>query len=232
MWMTVLLLAITVNFEPTRIGLVPLLLARDKPLLQLWAFLAGSVTVSLTAGFLVLFVFHRDSFGIGRFDPGWIQITLGIIALVSSVIILQRWKNTRPRKSLASADRLSLSTKPSLGRRFAELVRRILRKDSAPLVAALVGICVGLPSVDYLALLAFIAKSGTPPLDQAAALITFVLIGSLVVFLPLVGLMVARERPLGRLHRFGQWIRLRCHTPLHYAGLLAVAGCLLIGLGL
>jgi hypothetical protein len=119
-----------------------------------------------------------------------------------------------------------------LGRRFAELVRRILRKDSAPLVAALVGICVGLPSVDYLALLAFIAKSGTPPLDQAAALITFVLIGSLVVFLPLVGLMVARERPLGRLHRFGQWIRLRCHTPLHYAGLLAVAGCLLIGLGL
>ncbi len=52
MWMTVLLLAITVNFEPTRIGLVPLLLARDKPLLQLWAFLAGSVTVSLTAGFL------------------------------------------------------------------------------------------------------------------------------------------------------------------------------------
>lgn len=230
MWMTVLLLAIAINFEPTRIGLVPLLLARDKPLLQLWAFLVGNLTVSLTAGFLVLFVFHRDPFGIGRFDTGWIQIGLGILALASSAIMLQHWKNTRLNQGLATVDGPSLPAKPSLGRRFAELVRRILRKDSSPLVAALVGISVGLPSVDYLALLAFIAKSGTHPLNQAAALITFVLTGSLVVFLPLVGLMVARERPFARLHRFGEWIRSR--PPLHYAGLLAVAGCLLISLGL
>jgi hypothetical protein len=49
-------------------------------------------------------------------------------------------------------------------------MRIILRKDGGPLVATLVGISFGLPSVDFLALLAFIAKSEKPPLSQAVAL--------------------------------------------------------------
>ena len=56
MWTTVLVLAIAVNFEPTRIGLVPLMLVRPRPLLQLFAFLCGCLAMTLSIGLLVLFV--------------------------------------------------------------------------------------------------------------------------------------------------------------------------------
>ena len=55
MWVSVLLLALAVNLEPTRICLVPLLLARDRPRRQLIAFLAGNLTMSLGFGLLALF---------------------------------------------------------------------------------------------------------------------------------------------------------------------------------
>jgi hypothetical protein len=60
-WATVLVLAISVIFEPIRIGLVVLMLNRRRPLLQLLAFLCGGLTMGVGAGLVVLFILGTAS---------------------------------------------------------------------------------------------------------------------------------------------------------------------------
>lgn len=223
--MTVLVLAIAVNFEPTRIGLVPLLLARDRPLLQLLAYLAGSFTISLAFGMSALFAFDKFPFGTDSSGGGKAQIAVGVLALVIAAIMALRWMRAR-----ATADQIPPGT-AAQGKtdKFTESVRRILVKGKSPWLSGLIGVGVGLPSVDYLAVLIIIATSRTPKMEQAAALLVFTLIGSLVVMAPLVSYLITPTKTLDVLDRFGTWVRSR--TRIEYAGLLALVGVLLIGVG-
>ncbi len=123
---------------------------------------------------------------------------------------------------------VSQSAKPRRIDKLDDLVRKILRKSRSPWVAGLVGVGVGLPSIHFLAVLAIIATSGTPPSQKVVALVTFILPGSLVVLTPFVGLLIAPARTLDAFDRFGIWISSR--SQIEYAGLLAAVGCLLIGL--
>lgn len=229
--MTVLLLAIAVNFEPTRIGLVPLLLAREKPLLQLVAFLVGNLTVSTGFGVLVLFVFHRNPFGTSSSNGGIAQIAIGATALLISAVLALRWLSTRRRsnESLPAAGAPAQTVQPRRVDKFTGAVRKILRKGRSPWLAGLVGVSTGLPSPDYLAVLVIIATSNTSPTQQLAALITFVLTGSLVVLGPLIGFLAAPAKTLAVVDRFGAWTRSRSQA--EYAGLLAAVGCLLVVVG-
>lgn len=224
MWMSVLLLALAVNLEPTRIGIVPLLLARERPLLQLVSFLAANLTLSLGFGMLVLFVLHRNPLALGSSTSGQAQIAIGAIALAIAGVMAGRWIIVRRRNQLGQEHGGSGPGK------LTEMVRRILRKGRSPWFAALVGLGVGLPSVDYIAVLAVIATSGAPSSHQAAALVSFVITGSMVVLLPLLGFLMAPAKTLHFVDRFGTWVRSR--SLIEYAGLLAVVGCVLIGLGL
>ena len=89
---------------------------------------------------------------------------------------------------------------------------------------------MGLPSVDYLAVLIIIGTSQRSQPEQAAALVTFVLLGSLVVMVPLIGYIIAPAKTLDVIERFAAWTRSR--SQIEYAGLLALIGVLLIGLGI
>lgn len=230
MWLTVLLLALALNLEPTRIGLVPLLLTREKPLLQLLAFLAGNLTVSFGFGLLVLFVLHRNPFGSDNFSGGQVQTAVGLVVLVIAAILAARWLAVRRRK-VHDTGGSDPSAQP--GSRpihtFTNTVRQILRKGRSPWLAALVGTGAGLPSVDYMAVLAIIATSQAAPPEQAAALLSFILVGSLVVLAPLLGFLMAPAATLRLVNGFGAWIRAR--SQIEYALLLAAVGCLLIVLG-
>lgn len=219
MWMSVLLLAIAVNFEPTRLALVPLLLSRENPRRQLIAFLAGSLTLSVSSGLLILFVFHRMPLSFSMPDAGHVQIAVGTLAVVIALIMALRWMNTRSRASAASQDPGSLS-----GR-----VRTLLQTGNSPWFAGLVGAGTGLPSLDSLGVFAIIAASQTPPAQQLVALLMFTVIGSLVVLATLTALLLASARALELLNRFGIWIRSR--NLLQYAVLLAAVGVLLIVIG-
>jgi len=223
--MTVLALAIAVNFEPTRIGLVPLLLARKQPLLQLLAYLVGSFTVSLTVGMSALFAFDRLPFGSNSFNGGKAQIAVGILALAIATILAVRWMRARKTLDQVSSGPTESSRADNLTKSF----RRVLVRGQSPWLAGLIGVGVGLPSVDYIAVLIIIATSGTPRVEQAAALLVFTLIGSLVVMAPLISYLLAPTKTLDVLTRFGTWIRSR--SRIEYAGLLALIGLLLIGLG-
>ena len=56
MWITLLVMAVAVSFEPFRIGMTVLMLNRPRPLLQLFAFLCGGFAMGVTVGLVVLFV--------------------------------------------------------------------------------------------------------------------------------------------------------------------------------
>ena len=232
MWTTVLVLAIAVNFEPTRIGLVPLMLSRQRPVLQLVAYLSGNVTMTLTFGLLVLFVFERSPLGTSSSSGGRAQIIIGAIAIAVATVILLKTLRTRVRSRRATANHVQPAGVPGNSRaadKVTKIVRGLFARGHSPWLSGLVGVGVGLPSVDYLALLVVIATSRTSPPEQALALVTFVTIGNAVVFLPLISYLLRPQQTLEKLDRFGAWIRSR--SQLDYAVMLAAIGVLFVGLG-
>jgi hypothetical protein len=54
MWITLLVMAIAVSFEPFRLGMTVLILNRPRPTLQLLAFLGGGFAMGTTVGLVVL----------------------------------------------------------------------------------------------------------------------------------------------------------------------------------
>ena len=224
MWTTVLVLAIAVNFEPTRIGLVPLMLSRQRPVLQLVAYLSGNVATTLTFGLLVLFVFERSPLGTSSSNGGRAQIVIGAIALTFAAVMVLT--SVRGRKAMAGT---AGSNSPRAVDKMTRVVSNIFRKGNSPWLSGLVGVGVGLPSVDYLALLVVIATSKTSPAEQATALIVFLFIGNAVVTVPLISYLLRPKQTLKVLDRFGAWIRSR--SRIEYAALLAAIGVLFIGLG-
>jgi len=223
-WITVVLLAFAVNVEPTRFILLPFLLARNRPLVQLLAYLIGCVSVNLVFGFLILFVFHQNPLGDSASGGGRAQIAVGALALAIAVVMAVRWRLSR------GGDDSAAEAKPSRSlERFTNSVRKLLGRGQSPVFAGFLGVSIGVPSVDYLAVLLIIGTSGKPPTEQAAALVTFVLLGSIVVIAPLIGYLFSPKGTLEKLDRFAVWTRTR--SQVEYAGLLALIGCLLIGLG-
>lgn len=225
MWTTVVLLGIAVNFEPTRIGLLPLLLTREQPVRQLLAYLVGSATVSLSFGMAALLSFDRLPFASSSSGGGRTQIAIGIVAVAVAMTMAVHWMLARKRVEVASPDLVD-GGKVDM---FTKSVRRVLTKGRSPWLAGLIGVGVGLPSVDYVAVLIIIATSGAPRTEQACALLAFTIIGSLVVITPLISYLIAPTKTLAVLIRFGTWVRSR--SRIEYAGLLGLIGFLFIGLG-
>lgn len=215
MWTTVLTLALALNLEPFRVGLVPLMLSRPRPFLQLAAFLCGGLAMAISAGVVVLFVFDRSPLGGDRGDGARVQVTIGVLALVIAAVMAV-W----PSRA-AGADR---PPNKAMTR-----VRAILRRGSSPWWAAAIGLGTGLPSVDYLAVLLVIGSSGAAQGSQLGALLGFLLVGNAVVWLPLASLVVAPQRTRIWLGRFQDWVQTR--TRRDFAVLLAVLGVVLVGIG-
>lgn len=235
MWTTVLVLAIAVNFEPTRIGLVPLMLVRPRPLLQLFAFLCGCLTMTFSVGLLVLFVFHKSPLGTDKSNGAVIQIVVGAIALVVAAVLASnltlRRNSGDPVPSATITDAAGAAEPaPRAIDRMSTMVKSILQKGNSPWFAALVGLGVGLPSVDYMAILIVIGASGAAPLAQAAALVTFLVIGHAVVAIPLVSYLVAPARTSDAVARFQTWIQAR--TRREFAVLLTIIGLIMVGIGI
>jgi hypothetical protein len=222
--MTVLMLALAVNLEPTRIGLVPLLLSRQKPILQLLAYFVAGTSTTLGFGLLVLFVFHRNPFGTAGGNGATAQIVVGALALTVAVAMAVREFRQRRGRGVQSAQ-----AQPGGVDKFIAAVKKVLAKGRSPWLAALVGMLAGLPSVDYMAVLVVIATAKVPPVEQAAALLAFNLIGSLVVTAPIISYLIAPARTLELVNRLGAWTKSR--SRIEYAVVLAFVGCVLLGIG-
>lgn len=228
MWTSVLVLAVALNFEPTRFVLVPMLLSRRQPLVQLLAYSVGSITVNLVFGLLILFVFRSNPLGTDASAGGKAQIAVGLVALIIAVIMAIRSRRIRPNEKV---DAITFNG-PDQARGIEKALvgaRVILRKGSSPWFAGLLGMGVGLPSVDFMAVLVIIGTSHKPPLEQTAALVTFIIIGGLVILPVFIGYLFAPAKTLQYIERFAAWTRSR--SQLEYSALVAFVGAVLVAVG-
>lgn len=234
-WATVLVLGLTVSFEPTRLALIALLLTRPRPIRHLVVFQITGLSISLSVGLTVLFVFHHSFLGKSDVSPAALQVGFGallllVAAVLASNIPLNRFSRQKVPTGADEADLEDVPAAPPGRRtRMFQRVRGFARGESSALSAS-IGAATAMPSVDYFALLAIIIASKVPPLEQAAALLTFLLLAGIGAWLPLLGFIVAPGKTRIWVQRFSVWIRSRTRRQ---AGLfVAVVGAILIAIGL
>lgn len=96
--------------------------------------------------------------------------------------------------------------------------------------AGVAGLGIALPSVDYLAVLAVIAASGTAASTQVGTLLLFQVVAFAPVEIPLISYLIAPDRTRATLSALSEWLRTRRRREVSI--LLAVVGCVLLGAGL
>lgn len=231
MWITVLVMAFAVSLEPFRIGMVVLMLSRPRPVLQLSAFLAGGFAMGTTVGAIVLFVLRPALSGSHQFTLPRVQIAIGAMALIAVAVVASNVLEGRfARKRPADTPDDGGDDGEGDGRgRLATRVRRVLTGPSS-WVAAVAGLGIALPSVDYLAVLAVIVASSAAPLTQVGALAAFGVVAFALVEIPLITYLAAPDLTRASMARLDCWIRTRRRREV--AALLAGLGCVLILIGI
>ncbi|WP_210419560.1 GAP family protein [Mycolicibacterium sp. ELW1] len=239
MWTTVVLLGLAVSIEPARIALIALLLTRPRPARHLTVFLCTGLAMSLSVGFAVLFIFHHSFLGKADLNPALIQIGIGVVAVLLGALLMSKIPLRQfSRKEMAEvpaggANETVLEVEQELApgrwKRLTAKVRAFVQGESSWFSGS-IGAALAMPSVDYMALLALIIASKTPPAEQAAALVTFLLLASWAAVIPLLSFMVAPAKTRVWVQSFNEWIRTR--TRRHAGIFVTVVGVVLIGVGL
>lgn len=235
MWTTIAVLALALNFEPTRLGIIALLVIRPHPIRQLIALLAGSFLTSAIVGLVVLLLIHHGVPTFDRFNGAKVQIAVGIAAVLAAILLAS---NISTRATTSSrSPRLALATTPFAdeaqiqNRLVAWVIARAdgLIRGGSPWFTAAIGVCIAIPSIDYLALLTIIATSGVELMVQITALLTFLTVANVVLLIPIASYLMAPDRTRGALERLRDWMLARRRRD--FAILLAIAGGLMIALG-
>ncbi|ORB75070.1 GAP family protein [Mycobacterium scrofulaceum] len=238
MWITVLVLAGAVMFEPIRLGLVVLLLSRRRPLVQLLVFLGGGFAMGVGAGVIVLFIL-RAAPVVGHVNVAEVQIASGLVALLIAVVLATKVslpKLARPVPADAAAGGgggiggvgLLEGATPNGRRPLAERARRFFRGDSLS-VAAVSGMGASLPSANYMGSMAAILASHAAPVTQVQALLAFNLVAFTVAEIPLIGYLAAPQKTRAFMAALQDWLRSRGRRDI--AALVAAGGCLMLVLG-
>jgi hypothetical protein len=207
-WITVVVMAIAIGLEPFRIGMTVLMLNRPRPQWQLFAFLCGGFAMGMTVGLVVLFVFRGLLLESTHFTLPKVQMVIGTMALLAAVYL---WVRPGP----ANDDDGWLSR---FGRR--------LTQGGSLWVAAVGGLAIALPSLDFLAVLAVILASGAGAATQGAALVVFQVVAFTLVEVPLVAYLLAPQRTLAAMTSLNEWMRARRRREV--AALLGAVGAILV----
>lgn len=217
MWITLLVMAVAISLEPFRVSMTVLLINQPRPLLHLLAFLVGGFTMGTAVGLIVLFAL-RPALGSAHFTLPRVQIVIGALALVAAAVVAS---GVLGRKRDDDTDR---GAGP-----LATRIRRLLNGRSV-WAAGIAGLGIALPSVDYLAVLAVIAASGTVAATQVGALMLFQVVAFALVEIPLISYVVDPDSTRKALAALHDWLKSRRRREV--AVLLAVVGCVLLGAGL
>lgn len=235
MWTTVIVLALALNLEPNRLGVIGLLLLRPEPIRQLLVFLCSSFVVNSATGLIVLFMVNRGSVLKGDSSSAIMQIGVGTLALLVAAVLLTsiRMPGGKGRAAGAPAPTGESTGVPSTGLalvdNFTKRAGRLVEGRSLWFAGAL-GVGIALPSVDFVALLLLIASSGEPLRVQTTALFTFLIVANTILLIPMVGYFAAKEKTIRALENLRSWVLARSRRD--YAVLLAIAGALMVTVGL
>ncbi|WP_310768095.1 GAP family protein [Mycobacterium sp. Z3061] len=226
MWIPILVMALAVSLEPFRIGMTVLMLNRPRPLLQLGAFLCGGFSMGVSVGLVVIFVFRRRLVASAHLTLPTVQVLIGGLAVVVAAVlavrvVVERFRPGRP----VAGDPVERET---YVRRLHMWVRQLLTGRQL-WVAALAGLGIALPSVDYLAALAVILASGAAAADQVGALLLYNVVAFALVEVSLLAYLLAPGTTRRSLTALNTWVGSRRRVEV--AALLLFVGLVLIGAG-
>ncbi|BDX34816.1 hypothetical protein TUM20985_53630 [Mycobacterium antarcticum] len=212
MWPTLLMMAVAVSLEPFRVGMTVLMLNRRRPQLQLLVFLCGGFAMGTTVGLVVLFVLRQRLMESNHFTLPKVQLAIGGLALVVAVYLA-----LRPRPADA-------------GEGWTSTLALRLTHGGSLWAAAVAGLAIALPSVDFLAVLAVILASGIGAATQVAALMLFQVVAFMLVEIPLIAYLIAPQRTLAAMTSLNEWVRSRRRREV--AATLGTVGAVLVTVGL
>jgi hypothetical protein len=235
MWTTVIILALALNLEPNRLGIIGLLLLRPEPIRQLLVFLCSNFLVSAATGLGILFFVNRGSVLKGDTSSAIMQISMGTLALLVAAVLFTniRMPGSKARATGPTAPTGESAAVPSSGLalvdNFTKRAGRLVQGRSLWFAGTL-GVAIALPSVDFVALLLLIASSGEPFKIQTTALFTFLIVANTILLIPMIGYFAAKEKTMRTLENLRSWVLSRRRRD--YAILLTIAGALMVTVGL
>jgi Sap, sulfolipid-1-addressing protein len=203
-------LALLASLSPTALLIAAVYLGSARPRLTGLFYLAGAVIMTIIMAIVVLLVLHSVGLNQPReHEPRYgLRLGLGVIALVAGIVVAVR-KPKQPDPD-----------KPMQG-----FMSRLVASPG-PVSAFVVGILVFTPGVTFVAAMQVIATAKASIEAIVTAAILVVVINVLLVWLPIVLHLIAPGPTTRYLTAFNAW--LRAHGPVLLAGVLVVAGVILI----
>ena len=211
----VLLLSLLAAIDPVRIGITALLIARPRPMLNLFAFWLGGIVAGISAAFAVLFFLRDFTLAVMRAvdsatsNPitAYVQLSVGALALSAAALLIARSAARQHPPVPAGAGQstvllLEPDTSPASGR----LSIRCRLANGSISVAFIAGVALATPPVEYMAaMLAIVATERAAPAQLAAAL-GFTVVAFTVVEVPLITYLTAPTQTMAVVRRVNAWI--------------------------
>jgi hypothetical protein len=182
----------------TLLTAVTVMLFLPNPKRLLVGYLLGGLLVSLTIGFLIVFVVHHSGATSTTQDsvsPAT-DIALGLLLLVAAYVLRsERMERRRERKK---QEKEGVDKGPSK-------VERVLGRGSAR-VTFLVGMLLTLPGVSYLAALHELDNLNYGTVTTILVILGFNVMLLILLEIPLIGYVFAPERTVVAVQNFRDWL--------------------------
>lgn len=225
LWNSVVFLGFGMAIDPLRLGLVVALLSRQRPMLNLLAFWLGGMVAGIGVGMAVLVLMRETALvaiqsaaltiarvrsSIAIFSGGRLQITIGVIALLSLAILTVR-QRVRAKKQvgmrgLGDGSAVAMQPRPGLLARLGTITHAILRRASF-WPAFLVGLGSATPPVETLVLLTVILASGAAVGTQLGAFIVYTVMVLAAIEIPLLCYLAKPDRTQAVMLQLQNWIQ-------------------------
>jgi Sap, sulfolipid-1-addressing protein len=212
---TVIAMALIAASNPIRLGIALLLISRPRPMLNLFTFWSGAMTMATAAGLGVLTVMHR-------FNPTFMQsisaqaadsdaqntqiaVGLTILAVMALIALVASVRRARvPVPSGGPPTEAPPTDRPGAFVRLRDRVLNVLKGDYL-WVAFVVGLGSGFPAIEYLIALAAIAASGQSIGIQVGVVMMFVVVMLWVIEIPLLSYSAAPAHTHAFMVRLHDW---------------------------
>lgn len=240
--MYVVWLGVGMLIDPVRIGMAAILMSRRRPIVTLLAFWLGGIVAGITVGVAVLVLLHdialvaiqgaistiNDVRSAVIFLAGpRLQITLGVLTLLSLAIMLARDRAQAATRVLVTvgggdgSNALPQPRKRPLASGLSAIIQRML--ESGPIWPAfVVGLMSTFPPIEGPMVLTVIMGSRTDAVTQFSAFILFTLLVLAYIEIPLVSYLAAPQSTEAVMLRMNTWIA--AHRRQILQTLLAVLG--------
>lgn len=239
---TFLLLALDAALYPTLLAAVVILLAQERPVRLLAAYLAGGMIVSVGLGLAIVLALDGSAKFSESSGLSWTaDLALGGLALLAAVALSlradvrlrERRKARRARKhpapEPAAAAVAAVAEDDAEDDEREPWSQRILARGSVPIVF-MAALAINLPGAAYLIALKDLATAHHGVPANVALILLFNVIMFALAEVPLLGLIFARERTEGYVRQMNAWAS--SHGREIAVGLAGIFGAFLVARGL